>query len=120
MINDSRARSKVREFLFQWLRVDSVPDLAKDPEKYPGFDSAVASDLRTSLELFLEEAVWGETSDYRQLLLADTRGDVVATLPRDPDVVIGGAPAREAHHGAGEVGRRNLLQHVGDRHVVDT
>jgi hypothetical protein len=72
MLNDPRARSKVREFLFQWLRVDSVPDLAKDPEKYPGFDAAVASDLRTSLDLFLDEAVWGESSDYRQLLLADT------------------------------------------------
>ena len=72
MVNDPRARAKVREFLFQWLRVDSVPDLAKDPAKYPGFDPAVASDLRTSLDLFLDEAVWGESSDYRQLLLADT------------------------------------------------
>ena len=71
MLDDPRARSKVREFLFQWLRVDSVPDLAKDPKTYPGFDPAVASDLRTSLDLFLDEVVWGESSDYRQLLLAD-------------------------------------------------
>lgn len=72
MMADPRARSKVREFLFRWLRVDHVPDMSKDQDRYPGFDPAVASDLRTSLDLALNEAVWGESSDYRQLLLADT------------------------------------------------
>ncbi len=33
---------------------------------------AVASDLRTSLELFLEDVLWSEASDFRQLLLADS------------------------------------------------
>ncbi|WP_435011688.1 DUF1592 domain-containing protein [Tundrisphaera lichenicola] len=72
MISDHRARGKAREFLFQWLRVDSVPDLAKDPEKYPGFDATIASDLRTSLELFLDDLLWGESPDYRSLLLANS------------------------------------------------
>ena len=60
--------SKLREFFLQWLKVDQVPDLAKDPEQFPDFDAAVASDLRTSLELFLDDVVWSETSDFRQLL----------------------------------------------------
>ena len=47
------------------------PDLAKDPKRFPGFDAAIASDLRTSLDLFLDDVVWGESSDFRQLLLAD-------------------------------------------------
>ncbi|MGE3820722.1 MAG: DUF1592 domain-containing protein [Isosphaeraceae bacterium] len=72
MVGDLRSRSKVREFLLQWLRVDQPPDLSKDPERFPGFDAAVAADLRTSLELFLEEAVWGESSDFRQLLTGNT------------------------------------------------
>lgn len=72
MVGDLRTRSKIREFLLQWLRVDPPPDLSKDPERYPGFDPAVAADLRTSLELFLEEAVWGESSDFRQLLTGNT------------------------------------------------
>jgi cytochrome c553 len=69
MLNDLRARGKVREFLLQWLKVEHAPDLAKDPKQFPGFDKAVASDLRTSLELFLDDVVWGESSDYRQLML---------------------------------------------------
>jgi hypothetical protein len=48
-----------------------VPDIAKDPMRFKDFDPAMVSDLRTSLDLFLEDVPWGETSDFRQLLLAD-------------------------------------------------
>ncbi len=71
MVGDLRARAKLRGFLHQWLKLDPVPDLAKDPGLFPGFDKAVASDLRTSLELFLDEVLWGERPDFRQLLLSD-------------------------------------------------
>jgi hypothetical protein len=72
MLADDRAKSKVREFLIQWLRIDRMVDLAKDPEQYGAFDEQIASDLRTSLELLLEDAVWSEKSDFRELLLADS------------------------------------------------
>ena len=63
----------MREFLLQSLKVDPAPDLAKDPKRFPEFDEAAASDLRASLELFLDDVVWGgERSDFRQLFLADT------------------------------------------------
>src|SRR5205814_4403356 len=39
------------------------------PKKFPGFDEGVAADLRTSLELFLDDVVWSEKSDFRQLVL---------------------------------------------------
>jgi cytochrome c553 len=71
MLGDLRARGKLRDFLFGWLKVDPPPDLSKDPKQFPGFDRAVASDLRTSLELFLEDVAWGPSSDFRQLFLAD-------------------------------------------------
>ena len=65
MLADLRARAKLREFFLQWLKVDQAPDLAKDPERFPGFDAEVAADLRTSLELFLDDVVWSEASDFR-------------------------------------------------------
>jgi cytochrome c553 len=71
MLNDPRCRTKLREFLLTWLNVHHGPDLAKNPMRFPGFDAAVASDLRLSLELFLDDVVWSETSDFRRLLLAD-------------------------------------------------
>jgi hypothetical protein len=45
--------------------------LAKDEQRFPEFDDAAVADLRSSLELFVEEVVWSERSDFRQLLLAD-------------------------------------------------
>lgn len=71
MVDDPRARSKVRDFLLQWLKVDQAPELAKNAEHFPGFDASLSTDLRASLELFLDDVVWSETSDYRQLMLAD-------------------------------------------------
>src|SRR5262249_8466891 len=72
MVTDLRARAKMREFIMQWLKVDQVPELSKDRKRFPDFDQAVASDLRTSLELFLEDVLGSDASDFRQLLLADS------------------------------------------------
>jgi hypothetical protein len=72
MLGDLRSKAKIRDFLFTWLKVEPAPDLSKSPERFPGFDPSLASDLRASLDLFLDDAVWGETSDFRQLLLADS------------------------------------------------
>lgn len=71
MVADPRAHAKLREFFLQWLKVDQTPDLAKDHQRFPGFDAAAASDLRTSLELTLEQVAWSPRSDYRELLQGD-------------------------------------------------
>jgi hypothetical protein len=72
MMKDSRAKSKLRDFLHHWLHVEEGAEIAKDQKEYPGFDQGVVMDLRTSLDLFAESIVWSEQSDYRQLLLSDT------------------------------------------------
>jgi hypothetical protein len=71
MLADPRARFKVRAFLFHWLRLEATRDLSRDATRFPGFDAALVADLRTSLELFLDEGVWSNDSDLRHLLLAD-------------------------------------------------
>jgi len=71
MVCDPRTRTQVREFFLQWLKVDSVPDLSKDPALFPAFTPEIASDLRTSLDLLIDDVIWSQTSDFRQLLLAD-------------------------------------------------
>ena len=71
MLADPRAASKLRLFFLQWMKVETPPDLAKDPKSYASFDAAIAADLRTSLKLFVNSVMWGKASDFRQLLLAD-------------------------------------------------
>jgi mono/diheme cytochrome c family protein len=71
MLADLRGRAKLREFLLTWLKADHGLDLAKEAKKFPGFDAAVISDLRTSLELFLDDVAWSDGSDFRRLLQSD-------------------------------------------------
>jgi hypothetical protein len=71
MLGDARARAKMREFLHHWLQMDHVEDLSKDATLFPGFTPEIISDLRASLDLFLDQVVWSQASDYRRLLLED-------------------------------------------------
>jgi hypothetical protein len=71
MLADVRARAKMRVFLHQWLQVNHSEDFSKDAKLYPDFTPDLVSDLRTSLNLFIDGVVWSERSDYRELLLAD-------------------------------------------------
>ena len=71
MLSDPRAQAKLRGFLLHWLRLDTDRDLAKDAKLYPGFDTAAAADLRTSLELFLDDVLGSKEADFRRLLTAD-------------------------------------------------
>ncbi len=71
MLRDPRCHAKIRDFFLYWLKVERAGELAKDAQAFPGFNQATGSDLRTSLELFLDEIIWSEKSDFRQLLLAD-------------------------------------------------
>jgi mono/diheme cytochrome c family protein len=71
MLSDPRAKAKVHDFLLAWLRIEQPAELVKDAKRFPGFTPALAADLRTSMELFLDDVVWSDTSDFRQLLLSD-------------------------------------------------
>jgi hypothetical protein len=68
---DLRTRAKFREFLLDWLKVRQPPDLAKDAERFPEFTPELVSDLRSSLELAIDELLTGDSADFRQLLLGD-------------------------------------------------
>jgi hypothetical protein len=71
MAADPRAKAKLNSFFQRWLKLDGDADLQKDPAEFPGFDAAVVADLRRSLEIFVEQLVWSEKSDYRELIQAD-------------------------------------------------
>ena len=70
MVTDRRTRAKLRDFLLAWLRVDLAPELTKDPSLFGDISPAVVADLRTSLELFLDDVVW-RSGDFRRLFTDD-------------------------------------------------
>ncbi|HVW00237.1 MAG TPA: DUF1592 domain-containing protein [Planctomycetaceae bacterium] len=71
MLRDPRAKLKLQSFLLSWVKADGAHELEKDSQKFADFDPSVVADLRTSLELTLDEVAWSEGSDYRKFLLSD-------------------------------------------------
>jgi hypothetical protein len=71
MIKDPRAKTKVHGFFYHWLDLEHAENTSKDPKTFPGFNSDVLADLRESLLEFIDQVVWTEKSDYRELLQAD-------------------------------------------------
>jgi hypothetical protein len=71
MLADPRARHKLGGFFHRWLGLGRTESLIKDPAVFPEFNERLVADLLASLEQFVDGVVWGERSDYRELLLAD-------------------------------------------------
>ncbi|HVT28714.1 MAG TPA: DUF1592 domain-containing protein, partial [Lacipirellulaceae bacterium] len=71
MLPDMRTRSKLRDFFLSWLKIAQPRDLSKDPKLYPEFTPEVISDLRTSIELSIDDMLSSNSADYRQFMLSD-------------------------------------------------
>lgn len=71
MMNDSRAKTKLQGFFNHWLELKRGDNATKDQKVFPNFDEQLMADQRTSLDLFLNDVVWNNESDYRKLLTAD-------------------------------------------------
>ena len=70
-VKDFRTQAKLHDMLMEWLNVKRFDEITKDENLFAGFDRLIVSDLRDSFEAFLDKVVGSETSDYRQLFLAD-------------------------------------------------
>ncbi len=71
MITDARTKAKLHGFFHHWLELEHAEGTSKDPKAFPGFNQEVLADLRESLLQFIDDVVWSEKSDYRELLKAD-------------------------------------------------
>jgi hypothetical protein len=72
MLPDMRSRAKLRAFLLDWLKMGKPEELLKDRHAFANFTPEVASDLRTSLELSIDELLGSESADFRELLQCDS------------------------------------------------
>jgi hypothetical protein len=71
MVADQRTKAKLHGFFHQWLELERAEMISKDSKAFPDFSPAVVADLRSSLWMFIDQVVWNERSDYRELLQAD-------------------------------------------------
>jgi len=71
LADSETGQAKLRQFFRAWLKIDDAQGLTRDPERFGGFDDRLVDDLQESLIRLVDEVVGSETSDYRQLFLAD-------------------------------------------------
>ena len=62
------ANARLMEFFRSWLLLDRLEEVDKSAEKFPMFTPELVADLRTSLDLQLQQVVESENADFRQLL----------------------------------------------------
>ena len=70
-VNNPRTHQKLNRFFHHWLEMDRAETASKDPDTFPGFDKYLIASLKRSLEMTIDDVVWSEASDYRQLLMSD-------------------------------------------------
>ncbi|HBJ83038.1 MAG TPA: hypothetical protein DDZ88_04020 [Verrucomicrobiales bacterium] len=71
MLMDPRTKAKLHGFFHHWLELERAEGASKDPKIFPDFTPELLADLRESLFQFIDQVVWSEKSDYRELLQAD-------------------------------------------------
>jgi cytochrome c5 len=72
LVNDYRGRARMLEFLRNWMNLERLQQIDKDRDAFPDFTPELASDMRTSLELMLQQMIDAEGADFQRLLLTDT------------------------------------------------
>ena len=71
MLDDSRARESLSEFVSQWMRFDRILQASKDRRRYPQFTREMAVAMTEEARLFVNDLVWSDrnfmdafTADY--------------------------------------------------------
>ncbi len=70
-VKDYRTQAKLKDMLHEWLNTKRFGEITKNESLFPGFDRHIANDLRESLDVFLDDVVGNDKSDFRQLFTAD-------------------------------------------------
>ena len=68
MLSDPRAIERSSRFLAEWLNLDRLESLKPDVKRFPGWDPALAVDMRRETLAFFQELVWTFTTATERAL----------------------------------------------------
>ena len=80
MLDDSRARRSLDEFVSQWMRFDRLLTSAKDRRRYPNFNREAAAAMTEETRSFISDLVWNDRN-FMDVFTADhsfINGDLAA------------------------------------------
>ncbi len=64
MLAEPRARTAVRRFYDQWLRLDRIPDLQRDATLFPDFDAELTAAMREETTRLLDSYIWEPAKNF--------------------------------------------------------
>ncbi|MGH1348412.1 MAG: DUF1592 domain-containing protein [Nannocystales bacterium] len=67
MMADPRTRLSVQAFFGQYFDLSRLDGVSRDPTLYPDFSPTMAKSMRTEVELLVEDLVYRQDADIRQL-----------------------------------------------------
>lgn len=70
MIEDPRTVAMVADFHGQFMHTSDYGDIQKQPDLFPDFGDETGAHMRTEMELFVSDVVFGEGGGYAELLLS--------------------------------------------------
>ncbi len=70
MLTDPRAAERARQFVSQWLNLDSLDNLRPNRERFPNWDPQLAQDMKRETLAFFEQVAWTEDRPIADLLVA--------------------------------------------------
>jgi hypothetical protein len=109
MLEDERTREGIQNFYRQWLDLDRIAGLEKDPAFYPEFNAAVASSMRASLDAYFDHVLFEGDGTVRSLFTDET---VFANADLAPILEVE-ATGSELAPFTGVEGRHGLLAQPG-------
>jgi hypothetical protein len=70
MLADPKSRALARNFAGQWLQTRALPEVTRDPSRFPGFDADLVQAMREETERFIDHVVRDDRS-ILEFLTAD-------------------------------------------------
>jgi hypothetical protein len=70
MLDDDRAKEGLRAMYGQWMMLEKLAVITKDPSFYEGYDEAAAAIFREGTEAFVDEVLWESDARLETLLTA--------------------------------------------------
>lgn len=68
LLGTARARARVREFFGQWLQLQDLDELSRDPQAFPGWQTDTGKALLEEAQTFGERLVFDERADFKTLV----------------------------------------------------
>jgi hypothetical protein len=72
MLEDPRARRALRSYLDQWLQLEFLDTIERDPENFPDFSRALVEAMKLETYRLFEAIVWEQKTDLLSVFTAQT------------------------------------------------